>query len=107
MPVKYWISDGIPVKFPTSSGKKYDKFISDNDHLLGKEATKTEHDAAKAAIESRGNARKRAEAMPALSDRLDALLGAIEHLRANGETFPPDVDAILDAVQAAKDANPL
>ena len=107
MPVSYWIHNGNPVKFPTSSGKKYDKFIADNGHLVGNEATKAEHDAAKALETARNKRVTRAGAMPTMSDRVDAIFDALAHLRANGETFPASVEDMIDQVEQVKSENPI
>ena len=50
---KYWIHEGTPVKC-TSTGKKLEKFLADNDHL-GDTCTKKQYDAAIAENEAKAN----------------------------------------------------
>ena len=51
MAKKYFVYNGIPTEFPYSSGKKWEKFIADNEHLVGCEVSEAEHAAAKKAAE--------------------------------------------------------
>jgi len=104
---KYWLYNGTPVK-TTATGNKLAKFKADNEHLTdANKCTKAQYDAEVAKIAKRDKRIQRAAAMPNAARRVDAIFAALEHLRANGETFPAEVVEVMDEVKAAKDANPI
>lgn len=91
---KYYVYNGVAVKCPTSSGKKYDRFIADNEHLVGCECTKQQYDAALAEC---GRSRKIAKRRKAYAngDYIDAIMKQFNLMRLNGDDLCQDMDAAL------------
>lgn len=91
---KYFIYGGAPVKCPTSTGKRHDKFMADNDHLIGHECTQEEYDSLCAAQdrEARRHMRRMAYAN---GDYIDSLMKQFNLMRLNGTDLCEDMDASL------------
>ena len=88
---KHWIYNGSPVTFPHSSGKKFDKFIADNEHLVGSECSVAEYAVAIGVIETEEKRHKRKQAY-ANGDYIDAIMKQLNYDRLQGKELIQEMD---------------
>ena len=79
---KYYNYNNSPVEF-SGTAKKYEKFIKDNDHLVGYEVTKTEFDKIKP------------KQYHNIEDYIIALMKQANQDRLNGKDLIQDLDDAL------------
>lgn len=103
--VRYYNYKGSPVKF-SGTQAKLDKFVADNEHLVGYESTKAVYDGQvkEAALAAKRDKRRREYKN---GDYVDAIMKWLNSRRLSGEDVPQELDDALGHWLSVKAANPL
>lgn len=102
---KYFVHNGVPVEFPTKSGKAHDSFMAENPHLADSEVDKAAFDAAREEKERDEVRVARAREYPPIGDQLDAIM---KWLATETEfTVPAELKSIAMSCMSVKSRHPL